>query len=258
MHCLFWVENAPRIDVHGKQAVADFIDKYVTCSIPQESEDPELRNIVLDVQQHSKKHSKSCKKNGAECGFNFPRPPSQRRFITEVDDDNVDETASSHNMDTIDSISELGKSQAKDILLSVWNKIQSDSDEFKTTEEVFNELSLTQEVYENALNVLSKKLTVVLRRQPDELWTNQYNPCLLKCWNANMDIQFVLDPFSCIVYIVSYISKSEREMGMLLRQTKIEAQEGNLDAKHTLKKIGSAYLTHREVTAQEAVYRVCN
>lgn len=113
-------------------------------------------------------------------------------------------------------------------------------------------------MYENALNVLSKNLTVVLKRQPNELWTNQYNPCLLKCWNANMDIQFVLDPFSCIVYIVSYISKSEREMGMLLRQTKLEAQEGNLDAKCTLKKIGSAYLTHREVTAQEAVYRVCN
>lgn len=86
MHCLFWVENAPRIDVHGKQAVADFIDKYVTCSIPQESEDSELRNIVLDVQQHSKKHSKSCKKNGTECRFNFPRPPSQRTFITEVNE----------------------------------------------------------------------------------------------------------------------------------------------------------------------------
>lgn len=51
-----------------------------------------------------------------------------------------------------------------------------------------------------------------------------------------MDIQYVLDPFSCIVYIVSYISKSEREMGMLLKQTNFEAYEGNLDAKQTLKK----------------------
>lgn len=42
-----------------------------------------------------------------------------------------------------------------------------------------------------------------------------------------MDIQFVLDPFSCIVYIVSYISKSEREMGMLLKQTKLEAEDVN-------------------------------
>lgn len=90
------------------------------------------------------------------------------------------------------------------------------------------------------------------------MWTNQYNECLLKCWDANMDIQYVLDPFSCIVYIISYISKSEREMGMLLKQTKIEATEGNLSAKQTIKKIGSAYLNHREVSAQEAVYRVCN
>ncbi|XP_052683843.1 uncharacterized protein LOC128164141 [Crassostrea angulata] len=90
------------------------------------------------------------------------------------------------------------------------------------------------------------------------MWTNQYNPCLLKSWDANMDIQYVLDPFSCIVYIISYISKSEREMGMLLKQTKIEAAEGNLSAHDTIKRVGSAYLNHREVSAQEAVYRVCN
>lgn len=80
----------------------------------------------------------------------------------------------------------------------------------------------------------------------------------MKCWDANMDIQFVLDPFSCFVYIISYISKSEREMGMILRQTKIEAEEGNRSACETLKKIGSAYLSHKKVSAQEAVYRVCN
>lgn len=93
MHCLLWVENAPKIDVHGKQAVANFIDKYITCLIPDENEDPELRKIVLDVQQHSKTHSKSCKKNGAECRFNFPRPPSQRTFITEMHDDSNDDDA---------------------------------------------------------------------------------------------------------------------------------------------------------------------
>lgn len=102
------------------------------------------------------------------------------------------------------------------------------------------------------------KHSVVLQRKLDELYTNQYNPCLLKCWNANMDIQFVTDPFSCIVYMISYISKSEREMGMILKQTKLEAEEGNASARDTLKNIGSAYLNHREVSAQEAVYRVCN
>ncbi|XP_062591494.1 uncharacterized protein LOC134252984 [Saccostrea cucullata] len=150
------------------------------------------------------------------------------------------------------------KSYAKDILLRVWEEVQNESNESKSSEEIFSSLSLSQEQYEEAHRLLTKKRSIVLRRNPCELWINQYNPCLLKCWDANMDIQFVLDPFSCIVYIISYISKSEREMGMLLKQTKIEAEEGNLDARNTLKKIGSAYLHHREVSAQEAVYRVCN
>lgn len=108
------------------------------------------------------------------------------------------------------------------------------------------------------MQLMSSKQSVVLKRNPNELWINHYNPFLLECWNANMDIQFVLDPFSCIVYVVSYISKAEREMGMLLKQTKIEAAEGNMDAKQTMRTIGSAYLHHREVSAQEAVYRICN
>lgn len=57
MHCLVWVENAPKLDVHGKEAVADFIDKYVTFSIQDENDDSQLRIIALDVQQYSRKHS---------------------------------------------------------------------------------------------------------------------------------------------------------------------------------------------------------
>ena len=111
--------------------------------------------------------------------------------------------------------------------------------------------------YQAAHDLLTGRQCVVLKRDPHEVWINQYNPHLLRCWDANMDIQFVLDQFSCIVYIISYISKAEREMGMLLRQTKQESEQGNMNAKQTMKAIGSAYLHHREVGVQEAVYRVC-
>ncbi|XP_062601396.1 uncharacterized protein LOC134263100 [Saccostrea cucullata] len=252
MHCLYWVENAPKLEEHGEKAVCDFIDKHVTCKVPSEKDDPVLRSIVLAVQQHSKKHSKSCRKKGTECRFNYPRPPSQCTFISSPSDE--DDTENPEQT----TLSNLGKSRAKDILLAVWNEVQNESNELKSTEEIFSKIPLTQEMYEEAHNILTKKKSIILKRNPSDLWINQYNPCLLKCWDANMDIQFVLDPFSCIVYIISYISKSEREMGMLLKQTKVEAEEGNLDAHQTLKRIGSAYLHHREVSVQEAVYRVCN
>ncbi|XP_062621669.1 uncharacterized protein LOC134283235, partial [Saccostrea cucullata] len=248
MHCLYWIENAPKLDEDGEEAVCNFIEKYVSCAVPSEKEDMELMNIVLEVQQHSKSHSKSCRKKGTECRFNFPRPPSVCTFINSpLEEDDTEAT-------------DLQKQQsiAKEILLQVWNEVQDEGNKSKTTEDIFSHLGLTQAHYEETHKRLAKKRTVVLERNPNELWINQYNPCLLKCWDANMDIQFVLDPFSCIVYIISYISKSEREMGMLLKQTKIEAEEGNESARTTLKKIGSAYLNHREVSTQEAVYRVCN
>lgn len=82
---------------------------------------------------------------------------------------------------------------------------------------------------------------------------NQYNSDLLRCWNANMDIKFVVDAYSCIVYI---ISKAERAMGLMLADTqKEEHNQGNMDAKQALRKLGSVFLHNHEVSAQEGVYR---
>lgn len=43
-------------------------------------------------------------------------------------------------------------------------------------------------------------------------------------------------------------------MGRLLKETAKES-ENNGDITHQLKKLGSVFLTHRDVSAQEAVYR---
>ena len=284
MHCLFWVKDAPKIDVHGHDAVCLFIDQYVTCALPSESEDSELHNIVKNVQQHSKKHSKSCKKKGTVCRFNFPRPPSQRTFISTNEDDKKEggkdvtarqmegngqnySTATETGGDDKLTVTEeaitnsenekaIKKQEALQLLSKVWKAVEN-LDEPLSCKELFDKLVVDNGKYEEAHKLLATRQSVILKRNPSEVWVNQYNSHLLRCWDANMDIQFVLDPFSCIVYIISNISKAEKEMGMLLRQTKIEAEEGNLNARQTMKAIGSAYLHHREVGVQEAVYRAC-
>lgn len=58
------------------------------------------------------------------------------------------------------------------------------------------------------------------------------------------------------MYIVSYISKAEREMGTLLKLAQQEARDGNVDAMSELRQLGTVYLNHREVSLMEAVYRV--
>ncbi|VDH94590.1 Hypothetical predicted protein [Mytilus galloprovincialis] len=145
---------------------------------------------------------------------------------------------------------------AKEILSDLWEVIKKHEDENLDVSEIFKKIGLTQESFETYYRFITNRNTVVLKRQPNEIYTNQYNPHLLRAWDANMDIQYILDAFSCVVYIISYISKAERELGLLLQQTKNEAEEGNLNAQQTMKKVGTSYLHHREISAQEAVFRV--
>ena len=130
---------------------------------------------------------------------------------------------------------------------------------YDSVEHLFHHLGITQEAFEAAYNICARSTQVVLKRQVNEAWINHYSKPLLKCWNANMDIQYVVDAYACVVYIISYISKAEREMGLLLGNAQKEAsKDGNVSAKEALKKLGSVYLHHRDVSAQEAVYRLTN
>ncbi|KAJ8048034.1 hypothetical protein HOLleu_00193 [Holothuria leucospilota] len=71
-----------------------------------------------------------------------------------------------------------------------------------------------------------------------------------------MDIQYILDPYACAMYIVSYISKGQRGMSNLMQHATKEAKDGNLDIKQRVRHIGNKFLNHVEISAQEAVYLV--
>ena len=204
-----------------------------------------LHEIVKNVQTHSKSHSKSCRKGGKVCRFNFPKLPSQKTFISKPDSDK--ECSSDNTMD---------KQFATEIIQKMWNSFINDEKYPTTTEEVFQKANLTQSQLENAVHANTQKETIIYHTQPGSIWVNNYNATLLQAWNANMDIQYILDPYSCIMYIVSYISKAEREMGQLLKNAQQEAREGNPSVMEELKQLGSIYLNHREVSVMESVYRI--
>lgn len=119
---------------------------------------------------------------------------------------------------------------AKERLSVLWDTVKNNEQENISASELLNQAGLTQQQFEECFSAITKRNTTVLNRKPSEIFTNQYNKDLLRAWNANMDIQYILDAFSCVVYIISYISKAEREIGLLLQQTKNEAIDGNLNA----------------------------
>jgi hypothetical protein len=46
-----------------------------------------------------------------------------------------------------------------------------------------------------------------------QLFTNTFNPWLAGMLTFNMDVQFILDEYSCAAYVVEYMNKSARGMG---------------------------------------------
>ena len=82
IHCLLWVENAPVFDQDDDETVTAFVDRYSSCKLPDESEDPELHEKVKNVQMHNKSHSPSCRKGKKTCRFNFPKCVAKETFIS--------------------------------------------------------------------------------------------------------------------------------------------------------------------------------
>ncbi|XP_071944760.1 uncharacterized protein [Antedon mediterranea] len=258
IHMILWVENAPQLGIDENEKVTEFIDKYVSCKIPSLDEDKELHEIVSGVQTHCKRHSKSCKKKGTTCRFNFPKPPSEQTFIIQRKTTDVDNNETENNdTDEKDTAKNEAIKAAKDLLKSVKSALTGEIP-YQDTKQLFENLNVTQTDFEDANNLIATKDDFLLQRNPQDAWVNQYNPSLLRAWNANMDLQFVSNEYACVAYVVSYMSKAEREMGLLLSQAETEIKDGNDDAKESLRELGNMYMQNREVSAQESVYRVCN
>ena len=85
---------------------------------------------------------------------------------------------------------------------------------------------------------------------------NLFNKIVLFAWKANLDIQFILEPYACAMYIVGYISKSQSGMSAQLDTAAKEARNGNFGLQKQVRHIGNVFSNCVEVNAQEAVYLV--
>ena len=230
-HCVIWVKDAPKFLVDDNDEVCAFIDQYVSCKLLPE--DGKLKELVLLLQNH--KHSSYCKRNKT-CRFSFPKPPCNKTLITKVD-------------------FERDRDQDLAVLSKVQKLIADGSTELSLSE-LLDKAGVTEQEYIDALEWSTNGNVVVLKREPSECCINNYNPSVMLAWQANMDIQFVLNAYACVMYVASYIMKTERAMGELLKRVAAETRTDEL--KTQLRKVGSTFLsvTHREVSAQEAVYRL--
>ncbi|KAI8126960.1 hypothetical protein CVS40_3158 [Lucilia cuprina] len=88
------------------------------------------------------------------------------------------------------------------------------------------------------------------------LYKIAFNPNILAMHKANMDIQFILDAYACVSYIVNYINKSHRGVSRLLNEAMDEIRSGNFTVKQRLQHIGNKFISASEVSGQEASYNI--
>ena len=82
---------------------------------------------------------------------------------------------------------------------------------------------------------------------------NSYNIDCISVWKVNMDLQFCAHPYACIMYVLSYIMKSEHGMSEVLKQV---AKQFKDKAVEEQMKIISAFANKREVSINESGMRV--
>ena len=50
-------------------------------------------------------------------------------------------------------------------------------------------------------------------------------------WQVNHNIQYVLDAYSCLMYICGYMTKAQKDISTLMAETCKEAKYGNMTLK---------------------------
>ena len=114
---------------------------------------------------------------------------------------------------------------------------------------------VSKDEYNWALSIsVDSDFELHLKRAVDSCFINNYFEAGIKGFRANVDLQPVFNHYKCITYVCSYFSKDETECSQAIMNAAKEAYDNNLNIKESLRKVGTAFLSCREVSAQECVY----
>ena len=250
VHSLLWLQDAPKFVHNPLHEVIEFIDRTISCKLADETS--VLTEDDIKLQRHMHRNTCYKKKSFRRCRFGIPYPPMVSTKILEP----MAFDACTATKEEIAANAAL-KETAKRIytLKDTYDKSDTDLGSI-TIQDFFNELSVTEEQYISALRSCINRTTIFLKRNLDEMRINAYNKTILHLWKANMDLQFILDPYACAVYVISYIGKSQRGMSKLLRDALMHLKSGNATIKERLRGIANKFQSCSEVSAQEVSYHL--
>ncbi|CAG9799161.1 unnamed protein product [Chironomus riparius] len=240
VHMILWLKDAPTFDAdkpHLFHHIEEFIDNIISTS----SDDPNVKEFVK-YQYH--KCSRTCKKKtrgNTSCRFGAPfNPMDKTRILQPLPSDYVYSNGEQDEYQTISkNLNEL---------------LSGDLNTIGTFEELLVKLNCDRDKYIKTIRSQLKATKIFIRRAPKDARVNPYASKILMLMQSNIDVQFVLDPYACIGYIVEYINKPSRGISRLLRACVEEFRSGNYSLREKIKKLSYTYYNGTEISAQEAAW----
>ena len=126
---------------------------------------PDLNKLVKSVQTH--KHRKTCEKTkSARCRFKAPWPPSDKTLI--VRGTNFSKEKQEESKAILDKVLlQLGRPDISEL----------------TLQNVLDESGITKGQYDDALEVMDNRVSIVYKRKLNEGYISPYNTVLLSLVN---------------------------------------------------------------------------
>ncbi|KAG5666229.1 hypothetical protein PVAND_017804, partial [Polypedilum vanderplanki] len=237
-HQFVLIVDAPKFDPEDPESydrVIEFIDKIITT----DTDDPEVADIIY-CQRHRCTHTCRKGKKGKEtCRFNAPFLPMPRTMILEPIPDTM-------------QLSKEKQDRLKEINKKLHDVLEADSATIQSFDELLQRLECNFDDYLLAARSKLKNRKVFIKREPKNSRINPYNKKILITMRSNMDIQFILDIYSCISYVVDYVNKSDKGLSRLLRKCVEEYKNGNASIKSKLSTMSKIMYNSSETSAQEA------
>ena len=252
LHALVWTSDCPELTSESKDAYVAFIDEHVQGNLPNEQDEPELHQLVKTYQKHN--HSKTCRKyKNVPCHFNFGQFFTKRTIIAEPLNEKMDEEAKSNILNRCKEILTLVKKKIDEVL----NPSSKENYNATATEkDILDSIGITEGEYYRALSISADSdFDLYLKRPVDSCFINNYFVAGIKGFAANVDLQPVFNHYKCITYVCSYFAKDETECSQAILNAAKEAKSSNMSIRDGLKKIGATFLSTREVSSQQCVYR---
>lgn len=93
------------------------------------------------------------------------------------------------------------------------------------------------------------------QRTISDINVNPYNPMTLILCHSNMDFQYILDPYSCVQYILNCAGKSNRDVKTVTWSSRTGVSR-KLHHKRAREEARKTFLNLSKVSAQEAVHLI--